>query len=193
MLYYVNIPLLVDFIIEKTSEIKGTIAGIASIISIFTVFKIRFFDARTIKKLEKVYGKQKVIDVLSAFLELSNYLTIEEIVERVLRFDKLVPEMKHEIKKLHDILFRGEEEASRNTARYPRAAKKELKREIRKLLKVIDKRIEVEIVEREREYLSAFGERFKSAVRVAAARRRRLDEVDDAIRKRGKEKLALKK
>jgi len=175
-------------VIAQADSIKSNLGWVATILGLIAYGKLRFVDARTIKKLQKIYGKERFLQALNIILNLLDSMNVDQLVNKVLSIDSVDSKMRGAMKELRSILGLKSDNCPKSTSiklKIPKKAQKELKAEIRNILKVIDKKIELHYIERE----AGFKEKFANAIEKAKGKRDRYSKMDEKLQKRGKEKL----
>lgn len=145
LVFYDEVVIIIDLIVENAKQIASTMAGLISVLSILTVIKIRIIDPRFHVKLQKVYGKQMFNDALVVVNEMLNAgYSIEETIKKILLVNQLEIDMRLAINDLRSII--NPELALIPKISLSKRENKKLKREINKLLQLLDKRLEIHYI-----------------------------------------------
>ena len=183
---------LVIWITERADSIRGNIGWVATILSLVAYGKLRFLDTRTIKKLQQVHGKEKFLQALQVILQMLDAMSIDTLVSKVLSINDIDVEMRRALVKIRDIFDSKdlrEDEPPHHKVKIPRDVKRGIREEINKILKMIDKKIELEIMASESRSITEVKGMFVDAVEKMRWRKPRYDAADKMLKERGREKL----
>lgn len=176
--------LVYQYLLENEQNIKDNVSWFVTLISILFFIKSRF-DSKLLKKMEREYGKQKIIESLRIIVELLDVFTPDEILKKLHLIDNVEVEMRRSMKQLIKIL-NGEEE--RINIELSKSEKKKLTKQLENLLLLIDKQLEAKSVNKELNQLSSSTE-FNSNMAYSVKNSKRNKKTMDKMKKTGKKDI----
>lgn len=171
---------MINFIVCTSDTLRENIGWAATALSLIMYAKLRFFDARLFQQMQKTYGKHRFLVSLEVVNEALMYISPEELINSILATNRVAIDMKASLVKLKRIM--GEEEPQEQDLKLSKKQEKKLRREIKRLLKIIDKQIEVGTMIEEKN-LSV------RSITEGVKKRQKLEEIDKKLRNRGRHKV----
>ena len=95
---------LVELIKGNVEIIKQQLSTILTLLSLFMYFKLKFFDAGMYGKMQKLYGKSRLVDALTIVLRLLKTFRPDELITRIKLTDGIQSRMSEAIDELRNIL-----------------------------------------------------------------------------------------
>lgn len=186
-LIFIDFEALVLYLAEQATTIKNNISGFAAVVSVGLYVKLRFWDTRTIHKMQTAYGKEKFLEALDVTCYILSYISPDEFSKRVLSISNIDIEMRKEICRLSRIVD-GETvpvKPKRPEMKLDRDTRKALKMEIGRLLKIINKRIDLHSFEKD----GIISEKFTEVLDRWRRKRKIYDTIDEKLRESGRKKV----
>lgn len=130
------------YVIFAADSIKAWIGWVAAFISIIMYLKTVFIDTGMFTKLQKTYGKHRFIIALKTILEMLDTYDPDDIIRKILLVNEVEIDMHKALIELRELVY-----TEGGKYEFPielnKREKKRLKKEIKILLDLIDKKVEM--------------------------------------------------
>ena len=169
---------LFELISVNVEWIKTQFSVIITFASLFMYFKLRFFDAGFYNKLQKLYGKQRLIDALEIVLQLLKSYDPSALIQKIKSMDNIEAKMNEALLELQNVL--NPIPPKEIPLKLSRHEEKQLTEKIRLLATLIGKELEIHEIQKER---------FVDKLIKDTKQKTKLEAIDKEIKANGKEKV----
>ena len=178
---------LFESLIANAEKVKSTIGWATTIISIMMYVKLRFYDTKLYNKLQSTYGKKQFLDSLIIILNMLEIMNPEQVLNRIMMISHTETDMRKAICELDRILNLSAVSVKPIQLELSGKEQKELATQIKVLLDLIDKRIEMHYISKDiiKDKLITFNQNIEKSIKIKAKH----ESYESTVKELGKKRI----